>query len=82
VRGGCEIVEYATRSVKKGITGNGGASKEQVQTILFAALGIRQPAQLDASDALALAVYHSKQLEIILNLERSRGRAPDKEGNP
>jgi Holliday junction resolvasome RuvABC endonuclease subunit len=36
-----EIFEYAARAVKKGITGNGGASKEQVQLILFAMLGIR-----------------------------------------
>jgi crossover junction endodeoxyribonuclease RuvC len=84
VRGGCEVVEYATRSVKKGITGNGGSSKEQVQTILFAVLGIRTPVQMDASDALALAFYHAKQIETLLNLEHSRvrRRSSDMEGKP
>lgn len=79
VRSGCEVVEYATRLVKKGITGNGGASKEQVQTVLFAALSIRQGAKYDASDALALAYYHARQLEILENMSRSRGRAAERE---
>lgn len=64
VRAGSEVVEYATRSVKKGITGNGAASKEQVQMVLFASLGIRGRAQADASDALALAFYHARNLEV------------------
>jgi crossover junction endodeoxyribonuclease RuvC len=58
------VVEYAARSVKKGITGSGASSKEQVQMILFKLLGIRKPSQLDASDALALAFYHARNLEI------------------
>lgn len=72
VRAGSEVVEYATRSVKKGITGNGGATKEQVQMILFANLGIKGPAQMDASDALALAFYHARNLEVQVNLKRER----------
>lgn len=79
VRSGAEIVEYATRSVKKGITGNGSATKEQVQMILFATLGIREAAQEDASDALALAYYHARGLEVDANLELSRGRALGRE---
>jgi crossover junction endodeoxyribonuclease RuvC len=64
-RSGSEIVEYATRSVKKGVTGNGGATKEQVQTILFRMLGfdLNHPSiRFDASDALALAFYHARQM--------------------
>jgi crossover junction endodeoxyribonuclease RuvC len=65
LRAGCGFVEYAARAVKKGVTGNGSASKEQVQIILFAALGLRgSPAKLDASDALALAFYHGRRLEV------------------
>jgi len=36
-----EIVEYAARSVKKGVTGRGTASKEEVQVVLQRLLGVR-----------------------------------------
>jgi crossover junction endodeoxyribonuclease RuvC len=68
IRAGSEVIEYATRSVKKGITGSGSASKEQVQLILFAALGLRGSARADASDALALAFYHARNLEVRGNM--------------
>jgi crossover junction endodeoxyribonuclease RuvC len=60
-RSGAQICEYATRSVKKGVTGNGGASKEDVQTALQKLLGLVKLVNLDASDALALAVYQSQK---------------------
>ncbi len=59
-----QIVEYAARSVKKGITGSGAATKEQVQLVLFASLGLVGSVQVDASDALALACFHARQLEV------------------
>lgn len=66
LRAGCEFVEYAAREVKKGVTGNGAATKEQVQVILFAALGLSgRPAKLDASDALALAFYHGRSMDVL-----------------
>jgi crossover junction endodeoxyribonuclease RuvC len=77
---GAEVVEYAARSVKKGITGNGAAEKEQVQLIVFASLGISGRAQLDASDALALAFYHARELEVQAALERGRGSGRGKAG--
>lgn len=89
IRGACllaaaaaktQIVEYAARSVKKGITGNGAAEKEQVQMILFASLGIKTKAQLDASDALALAFYHSRNMEVqsaFARAEKMTGRRRD-----
>ncbi len=62
-----EVVEYAARSVKKGITGSGASSKEQVQMMLYAALGIKMAAhaelKIDASDALSLAYYHGRIME-------------------
>jgi crossover junction endodeoxyribonuclease RuvC len=54
-----EVFEYATRVVKKGITGKGGASKEEVQVVLERLLGLRQIQRIDASDALALAAHHA-----------------------
>ncbi len=57
------VVEYATRSVKKSVTGQGGADKEQVQLVIQALLGVRVP-HLDATDALALAVCHGRQVQV------------------
>lgn len=55
------ITEYEPRKIKMAITGNGAASKEQVQEMLRRILNI--PAenilpQLDATDALAAALCH------------------------
>ncbi len=79
---GAQIVEYAARSVKKGITGNGAAEKEQVQMIVFAALGIKGPAQMDASDALALAFYHARNMEVESVMSRAGSRRPGNSGLP
>lgn len=70
-RSGAQIHEYATRSVKKGVTGNGGATKEEVQTTLQKLLGLVKLVNLDASDALALAYFQSQQ---VLS-ERRQGKA-------
>jgi len=59
-----EIKEYATRSVKQALTGNGSADKSHVQLAVCRILGLRDISPLDASDALALAVtLWQKQLE-------------------
>lgn len=57
------IFEYAPRKVKMAVTGQGGASKEQVALILSRTLGVDlQPGFLDATDALAIAMCHFYQL--------------------
>lgn len=61
--GNAEVAEYATRSVKKGITGNGGSSKEDVQALLKVLLNIKTINRIDASDALAMACYHAFELQ-------------------
>ncbi len=70
---GAQVAEHAVRQVKKGITGNGNASKEHVQFILRHEFALREPLPLDASDALALANYHARQL-----LLAERWRAQEK----
>lgn len=55
------IAEYAPMSIKQSVTGNGGASKDQVANMLQHILKIEQsrmPALLDATDALAAALTH------------------------
>lgn len=69
--GKAEVAEYATRSVKKGITGNGGSSKEDVQAVLKAMLNIKVINRIDASDALAMACYHAFELKKKLVLQRA-----------
>lgn len=55
------IAEYPPLNVKKAVTGNGQASKEQVANMLKHLLSIpeeRMPDMLDATDALAVALTH------------------------
>ncbi len=55
------ITEYAPLSIKQAVTGNGGASKEQVANMLKHILNIppqQMPHLLDATDALAVALTH------------------------
>lgn len=62
-RGEAEVHEYATRSVKKGVTGSGAATKEDVQAILKALLTLQTINRIDASDALAMACYHAFEMK-------------------
>ena len=51
--------EYSPREVKKAITGNGNASKEQVQYMVKSLLQIKQtPRYYDTTDAIAVAICH------------------------
>lgn len=60
---GIEVTEYAPRSAKQAIVGNGAASKEQVQLMLERTLGVKLDTQhLDATDALAIALCHFYKL--------------------
>ena len=53
------IFEYSPKKIKKSITGNGNASKEQVAKMLQSLLNIKDlPKHLDASDGLAAAICH------------------------
>jgi crossover junction endodeoxyribonuclease RuvC len=52
------VVEYAPTAVKKSVTGNGRASKEQVQFMVKRLLNLKEAPALDASDALAIAMCH------------------------
>ncbi len=61
----CEVYEYATRVVKKGITGNGGAEKEHVRLVVQNMLKLAPIKSLDASDALAMACFHATQLRVL-----------------
>ena len=53
------ITEYSAKKIKKSITGNGNASKEQVAKMLQSLLNLKElPKNLDSTDGLAAAVCH------------------------
>lgn len=62
-RQGVEIVEYAPKAIKQSITGNGNASKEQVQRMVAALLQHEHRLQPhDITDAIAVALCHAHRL--------------------
>jgi crossover junction endodeoxyribonuclease RuvC len=72
---GLEITEYAPKSIKQSITGNGNAAKEQVKAMLENILKIKITTKhLDATDALAAAVTHYNSMSNPLSgIVKSKG---------
>ena len=65
MQAGLAVSEYSPKKIKQSITGNGNANKEQVLKMLQQLLNFADaPTQYDASDALAMACYHSSQLNV------------------
>lgn len=64
------IAEYAPRSIKQAIVGNGGAEKHQVQHMIKVLLNLKKTPQADAADALAIAVCHANSRGITARLTR------------
>jgi crossover junction endodeoxyribonuclease RuvC len=63
---GLEVTEYSPKKVKQSITGNGNASKEQVLKMLQRILQFTDGSKyFDASDALAVAVCHHFQDNVL-----------------
>jgi len=59
---GLEMCEYSPKSIKKSVTGNGNASKEQVAAMLENILHEKLDGEtMDATDALGAAVCHFYQ---------------------
>jgi crossover junction endodeoxyribonuclease RuvC len=60
MQSGLPVMEYAPRKVKQAITGNGNAAKEQVWKMIQQLIPhmATTSQQLDASDALAVALCH------------------------
>lgn len=58
-----EFAEYTPLQVKKAVTGNGKAAKEQVAFMVKRLLGIKKELKpLDITDAIAVALTHSANL--------------------
>ena len=52
------VYEYSPRRVKMIITGNGAADKDELQKFVKRKLRIRRKLEIDASDALGVALCH------------------------
>jgi crossover junction endodeoxyribonuclease RuvC len=78
------IFEYAPRKIKMSITGQGGASKEQVAAMLRSILKINDFEQkhLDATDGLAAAVCHFYQTSGGIVPSKSKGWGDFIKDNP
>jgi crossover junction endodeoxyribonuclease RuvC len=65
------VTEYTPKEVKKSVTGNGNASKEQVNYMVRSILTLDQAEKisLDTSDALAVSICHANR-----NTTVSRGK--------
>jgi crossover junction endodeoxyribonuclease RuvC len=59
---GAKVHDYAPAQVKKAVSGNGQASKETVQRMVQAILGLKETPPPDAADAIALGLCHLNRL--------------------
>ncbi len=69
---GMKVVEYSPSKAKKAVSGNGRASKSQVQGMVQKLLALKNiPEPEDAADALALALCHahSRRFSEVLGCE-------------
>ncbi|MBL7013326.1 MAG: crossover junction endodeoxyribonuclease RuvC [Candidatus Marinimicrobia bacterium] len=59
---GLDVKQYAPRKVKQSITGNGAATKEQIQFMVTQILKLKTPPKpLDITDAIAVALTYYNQ---------------------
>lgn len=63
---GVEVVEYTPTVAKKAVTGNGRASKYQIQGMTQRLLNlVEPPTPEDAADALCLAICHAQKVKAL-----------------
>lgn len=62
------VISYPAKRIKKAVTGNGNASKDQVQRMVENILGLSETnIPLDVTDALAVAITHSYVKRVTTN---------------
>jgi len=65
-RAGLAVHEYPPAVIKRALTGNGQAGKEQVRFMVMRLLRLRSEPGLDESDALAVALAHQGRQRVDL----------------
>jgi len=72
-RRGLTVSDFVATEVKKAVTGNGHADKDQVQEAVTHQLGLQErPSPYDVSDAMAIALCASRRTETIEPLDYSK----------
>ena len=71
--GGMPVAEYSARQIKKAVTGNGAADKQQVQQMVVRLLELDATPRADAADALAVALCHLHSSQVLRHLAGARG---------
>ena len=73
---GLEISEYTATQVKQAVVGTGAADKQQVQMMVMHLLKLVQKPQIDASDALGIALCHAHHRQSLIphGLARAKRR--------
>lgn len=74
--GGLPVNEYAPTRIKRAVTGNGRASKDQVKTMVKRLLSLDRVPASDAADALAAAITHANASRIESLAPTVVGRQP------
>ena len=69
------VYEYSPNEVKQAVTGRGHATKEQIQHMTRVLLALREPAQADQADALAVAICHAHVRATVARQERALANA-------
>lgn len=65
-RAGLSVSEYSATQIKSAVVGSGRAAKEQVQIMVMHLLKLTQKPQVDASDALAVALCHAHHRQTLI----------------
>lgn len=72
---GLVVHEYAARQIKQSVVGTGAATKQQVQHMVVALLGLSEAPAEDAADGLAAALCHCHAAGLSAALAASSFRA-------
>jgi len=70
---GLEVHEYTALQIKKSVTGNGHADKEQVQHMVRRLLNLTAQPAADSADALACAICHAHTYPLTQRLQQQGG---------
>lgn len=69
---GISAAEYSPREIKQALTGNGNASKQQVQQMVVRLLNLQSlPSRFDMTDAMAVAYCHSQRMKTDMLIKKS-----------
>ena len=66
-----EIASFSPAEVKMAVTGRGNATKEQVQYLVAAELGLKGKIEEDSADALAVCLCYLKNLKYEMHLKKA-----------